>query len=203
MNIQKTVRSLVLAALVSIGVVAPSQAALISVVPAAQAAHPGDAVAVDVVLSGLAAPIGGFSFDLFFNPAVLTPNDAGSNVNAAALGAGALDTSNRFGANFFDVFVSAAQNAAPNNATGFTLAHIAFVGGPGLGNSPLTLSPLAGAFLTDFAGTAPVSTGINNGLVCVFAAGTTGPCAIPEPGSLALIALGGVALGAIRRRRGA
>jgi hypothetical protein len=197
-----------------------AEAATISISPATQDANVGDPVAIDILLSGLAAGehVGGVSLVLSFDESILTAssftNDPDGKMGLAACEAEAAgdpaEPACEFSFGFGGVdpldlfFLANDELDGPAlkalQGTGFRLATVNFIAGPGTGVSPLTLSAIGGVFLSDSTGTAAVGVQIVNGQVCVGGnCGVQNP--IPEPGTLSLLGLGAGALLARRRRK--
>jgi MYXO-CTERM domain-containing protein len=196
-GMNRMLRGMALAALAAASLL--SQAApVVSVNPASQTINIGDTASVDIIVSGLTDPTGGFSLTLDFNDSFLK---AISYLNDpdAKMGAAPLDMSGGFSGGSLDLFFVAdateteASLAAAQGAS-FTLATISF---EGLANglSPLKLSNVV---LSNWDGTETLAgVGTRNGEICV-----GGNCNnVPEPASMALAgaALGALAL--LRRRR--
>ena len=197
-SIHKAMRVLAITAAVVVGVVAQAYAApIVSIDPASQTATVGNTVTVDVVVSGLTDPIGGFSAVVSFNPAILAgasflvdPDDHFNLVFDGSLG---------FAGAELDLFLA---GDPVNQGTGFRLATITF-NATGSGLSPLTLD---GVVLSNQSGEDDIFPETADGEVCVTPAGAPGqqcaPPPVPEPALLALIGAGVSAL-AMRRRKAA
>jgi hypothetical protein len=196
-GMNRKLRGLALAALAAASLL--SQAApVVSVSPAAQTINIGDTTSVDIIVSGLTEPTGGFSLTLGFNSSFLTDvsffNDPGTT-----MGAEPLDLSGGFSGGSLDLFFVAdateteASLAAAQGAS-FTLATVSFQGAAN-GLSPLKLSDVV---LSNWNGDETLAeVGTRNGEICV-----GGNCNnVPEPASMVLVgaALGAMAL--LRRRR--
>ena len=206
-RINRTLRLLAVTA-VAVGTLlptAPVQAVTVRVTPATQTIGVGNPATVNIVVSDLTQALGGFSFILTFNNAILasvgfTPNPD-NKMGAIPLGCflgcgftgGVLDVLYVADLNAEEVALAAAQG------TGFTLATVNFTGSnPGL--SPLTLTDVV---LSNFTGGATIpGVVVENGEICVTAAGATNcPRDVPEPGTLVLLTLGVLGIGLTRRRR--
>lgn len=199
----KMLRVLALAALVGVGAYGSAEAATISVTPATQTVVIGNPVSVDIVASlGAGEALGSFDFNLAFSDLILNGTtvvvDPDGKFQEAPLGF----ESGAFGAaGVSPLLVNAAADPlcdfaclSASQGAGFVLARVTF-GTVGVGLSPLTLSNVA---LGDADGN-PMGVQFTNGSVCVTAAGTAGPCVVPEPASLSLLAAG-LAAAFVRRR---
>jgi hypothetical protein len=200
----KMLRVLALAALVGVGAFGSAEAATISVSPSAQTVVIGNPVSVDIVATlGVGEALGAFDFNLAFSDLILNGTtvvvDPDGKFQEAPLGfeAGA------FGAlGVSPLLVNASADPgcdfaclSASQGAGFTLARVTF-STVGVGLSPLTLLNVA---LGDADGLPMQGFQIANGSVCVTAAGTAGPCVVPEPASLSLLAAG-LAAAFVRRR---
>ena len=201
-SIHRTLRRLALAALATTAFLSQAEAApVVSISPASQNIGVGSPGSIDIIVSGLTDPTGGFSLTLGFNNTFLSSvsflNDPGGKMGAAPL-----DLSGGFAGGSLDLFfvadasISLADLTTSEGAS-FTLATVNFMGlADGL--SPLTLSNVV---LSTFDGSADLA-GVTsvNGQICV------GNCAInpvPEPETYALMlaGLGVVGFMSSRRRR--
>jgi hypothetical protein len=197
-SIHRILRVLVVAAVATAGLVARAEGAIIvSVSPTEQTANVGDDVFVDILVSGLTGPIGGFSAVLSFDDTILTgvnyTIDPDSNFDCAT--PGLCDASFGFGpggGSPLDLFYAADPIAG--QPTAFRLARIEFDAAAN-GVSPLTLS---GVVLSSSPGNDDIfADQINNGRVCV-----GGPCpTAPEPTTFALFGAAAAAFGLRRFRR--
>jgi hypothetical protein len=198
-----------LAALLVVGSMKQVEAApIVTLSPNTQVVGLNQAFSVDVLVSGLtgtaAGAVGGFSFLLSFNPALL------GGVNYVLdpdfkMGA-ELDLSFGFNGGTgspFDAFVVAdfaldGTALAGLQGTGFRLMTLNFTSKAIEGLSALTLSQVV---LTDAPGNGELASTSVSGSVCVDRDGQN-PCPqqVPEPGLLALLATG-LATAAVRRRR--
>ena len=197
-------RVLALAALVGVGAFGSAEAATISVSPSSQTVVIGNPVSVDIVASlGAGEALGAFDFNLAFSDLILNGTtvvvDPDGKFQESPLGfeVGAFGP-----AGVSPLLVNASADPGCDFAclsglqgAGFTLARVTF-GTVGVGLSPLTLLNVA---LGDADGQPMAGFQIANGSVCVTAAGTAGPCVVPEPASLSLLAAG-LAAAFVRRR---
>ena len=201
-SIHRTLQRLALAALTATAFLSQAEASpVVSITPATQTIGVGSPGSVNIVVSGLTDPTGGFSLTLAFNNSFLS-GVSFVNDPAAVMGAGFLDLSGGFSSGSLDLYfvADASLNAAALTAaegSSFTLATVNFMGASS-GLSPLTLS---GVTLSNADGTSDLA-GVSsvNGSICV----GTGDCSIttpvPEPETYLLFAAGLAAL-AVRRRR--
>lgn len=199
-SIHRTLQRLALAAFAATAFFSQAEAApIVSISPASQNIGVGAPGSIDIIVSGLTVPTGGFSLTLGFNNSFLSSvgflNDPG-----VKMGALPLDLSGGFSGGSLDLFFAADASSTllgltASEGSSFTLAHVSFLGLAN-GLSPLTLSNVV---LSNFDGTATLA-GVTstNGQICV-----GGNCAInpiPEPETYLLFAAGLGAL-AMRRRR--
>jgi PEP-CTERM motif len=193
----KVFRVAALAILLGFGTVTHAAAApIVSIDPVLQTVQVGDALSVDLVVSGLTEVIGGFQALLSFDDSILSgvgyvidPDDEFDGELDFSFGFSGVDDSP------LDLFVVGTPGAG--QPTSFRLATISFMA-TALGLSPLTLS---GVILSDEGGDADIFPGVQSGAVCVAVQGET--CrTVPEPGLLALIGTG-IGTFVVRRRRGA
>jgi PEP-CTERM motif len=174
---------------------------IVSIVPSDQTKNIGDHPTIDIIVSGLTEPVGGFSFTLSFNDAILS-GDGYNNAPGGKMGAAPLDLSGGFAGGAgspLDIFFVADPTADQAGLSGlqgpsFTLTSVFFTAvANGLSN--LTLTDVV---LSNWDGTATLAgVEVQNGRICV-----GGNCQqAPEPATLLLLggALG--ALGIIRRRK--
>jgi hypothetical protein len=222
MSICKVTRILALGILVGALFTARAEAVpIISISPASQPATVGDAVSVDILVSGLGATeeVGAFSLTLTFDQFILAPGlplpgyvidpDSKMGVEDSTFSLG-------FSPGSLDLFVFAEDFGPPGpdasdqtalralQGAGFRLATVNFTAiGPGLSPLVLSVTGPGGAFLSNGLGVELPATAAN-GSVCVgTAAGVPGNCdqaAVPEPGTIALLGAGVCALVARRRR---
>ncbi|HUE86482.1 MAG TPA: PEP-CTERM sorting domain-containing protein [Vicinamibacterales bacterium] len=191
----KVMRILALAVMMAAGVAADGVAApIVSISPSSQTAMVGDAVSADIVVSGLTDPTGGFYLLLAFDDTILSGDSYVADPDGK-LGPDAFDLSFGFVGGTLDLFYSAdidwdAAMLAAAQGTGFKLATVTFLA-IASGVSPLTLLD---AELSTADGTGLLASQSVNGRVCV-----GGPCPVPEPGLLVLMATG-AAVFAVRRR---
>lgn len=204
--VNRTLRLLAVSA-VALGTLlstAPAQAITVSVSPATQTIGVGGGASIDIIVSGLTDPVGGFSLTLAFNDTIVS-GDSFTNDPDGKMGALPLDLSGGFSGGSLDLFfvADATETEASLGASegaSFRLATVKFTGlADGL--SPLTLSNVV---LSNWDGTATLE-GVEsvNGSICVEAEVGAG-CAqapVPEPGTLALFSLGMLGMGLARRRR--
>ncbi|MBX3645466.1 MAG: PEP-CTERM sorting domain-containing protein [Rubrivivax sp.] len=186
----------------------------VSIDPASQTiAAVGGTASVNIVVSGLTDPLGGFGLNLSFNGAILKGLSFTNDPDSKMGGASGLDMSCGFdfggdpstctptpsGSSPLDLFFVADANldeaelAALQGDT-FVLATITF---EGLANglSPLRLSNVV---LSNWNGDETIAgVGTRNGEICV-----GGNCNnVPEPGSMVLVGTAFGALALLRRRR--
>lgn len=180
--------------------IAPAQAITVSISLATQNINVGDTTSIDIIVSGLSDPVGGFSLTLSFDDILLSGVDF-TNDPDIKMGALPLDLSLGFFGDSLDLYFVADAletegSLGASQGASFTLARVSF---KGLAEG-LSLLTLADVILSNWDGTetlAPVTT--ENGEICVGANG----CArvVPEPGTLACLGLGILGLSLARRRR--
>ncbi|MEO8309828.1 MAG: PEP-CTERM sorting domain-containing protein [Caldimonas sp.] len=204
-SIHRTLQRLALAALAATAFLSQAEAGpVVTVTPATQMIGVTGMATVDIIVSGLNEPTGGFSFTLGYNDTFLLGDSFLADPGGKMLGA----TDLSFGFGFpslgnLDLFVLADKDAneaalGVSEGSSFILATVTFKG-LAEGLSPLTLSNVV---LSNFDGSADLA-GVTavNGEICVSITGA--PCAInpvPEPETMVLLATGLAAL-ALRRRR--
>ena len=175
----------------------------VSISPASQDINVGDPATIDIIVSGLTDPVGGFSFIMSFNDTkilgVVYLNDPDGKMGAKPLDlslgfAGATADKSPLDIFFVADETETEASLAAKQGAGFRLTSVGFVGLAN-GLSPLILSDVV---LSNWDGTETLAdVGVRNGQICV-----GGNCAqAPEPATLLLLggALG--ALGIIRRRK--
>jgi hypothetical protein len=155
---------------------------VISVDPVTQNVANGGTATVDIDVSGLTQGVGGFSFDLAFDPTLLSGisfmNDPG-----VTMGAAPLDLSGGFSSGNLDAFFVADSSATEGTlsaaqGTGFVLTQITFgASAVNSGSSALTLSNYV---LSESDGATSIG-GVSaaNGQICVGSCGG-GVTAAPE-----------------------
>ena len=201
-SIPRALRRLALAAFAATAFFSQAEAApIVSISPATQNIAVGFPGSVNIIVSGLTDPTGGFSLTLGFNGSFLS-GVTFFNDPAAKFGPVPLDLSGGFSGSSLDLFFLADKTATQGSLSAlqgasFTLATVNFLGlADGL--SPLTLSNV---ILSNWDGTADLAgVGSTNGSICV------GSCAInpsPEPETYLLFTAGLAALAMRRRRRAA
>ena len=172
----------------SLSAAAAVAAPIVSVTPVQQTANVGDTVFVDIDVSGLTEPVGGFSLLVGFDDTILSP--VGHTIGAG-LGAN-LDLSDP-PANPYFLYAFSLEDPgdlAALQGSGFTLARLEFLATAN-GISPISLSSVD---LSNADGTALLpGVVVRNGQVCV-----GGPCPVPEPVTGTLV-LAGLAAMALRR----
>ncbi len=181
---------------------APAEAITVSINPATQTIGTGGTASIDIIVSDLTDPVGGFSLTLTFDDSLLS-GDSFINDPDGKMGALPLDLSGGFSGGSLDLFFVADAAEDEGSLSGlqggsFTLARVNFTG-LAHGLSPLTLSNL---ILSNWNGESTLE-GVEhvNGEICVGEGGCEKP--VPEPGTLALLGLGMLGMGLTRRRRGA
>ena len=200
--VSRTLRVLAATALAATVLLSQAVAApLVSIVPADQTINNGDPASVDIIVSGLTDPVGGFSFNLIFDDTIVEGttyvNDPDGTMGAAPfefsfgfLGGTGSPLDIFFGADPTETEASLALS----QGVSFTLTRVNFLGIAN-GLSPLSLR---GVVLSNWDGTETLpGVQTQDGRICV-----GGNCAtVPEPATLLLfgIALGGLAV--VRRRK--
>jgi len=174
---------------------------IVSIVPSDQTINVGDPATIDIIVSGLTDPVGGFSFNLVFNGVVLT-GVSYTNDPDGKMGASPLELSGGFAGGTgspLDIFFAAdptetEASLSASEGVSFRLTNVAFMGAA----NGLSLLTLTDVVLSNWDGTETLAgVEVQNGRICV-----GGNCAVvPEPATLLLFgsALGGLAI--IRRRR--
>jgi len=180
---------------------APAEAITVSISPATQTIGTGSSTSVDIIVSDLTDPVGGFSLTLTFDDLLLS-GDGFTNDPDGKMGALPLDLSGGFSGGSLDLFFAAdaletEASLGASEGASFILATVKFTG-LAHGLSPLTLSDV---ILSNWDGSSTLA-GVEsvNGEICVGEGGCEKP--VPEPGTLALLGLGMLGMGLTRRRRG-
>ncbi len=212
---KRTIGMVAATALASAAFLSQAEAApVISVDPLTPNVANGGTATVDIMASGLTQGVGGFSFDLAFDPTLLSgisfTNDPG-----VTMGAAPLDLSGGFSSGNFDSFFVADSSATEGSlsaaqGTGFLLTQITF--GASAVNSGVSALTLSNFVLSESDGATSID-GVTatDGSICVGSScgggggGGGGTAAAPEidpAGALSAFTLlaGGLAVLLGRRR---
>jgi hypothetical protein len=207
LNMKRTLGLVAATALASAAFLSPAEAApTITVSPVTQNVANGGTATVDIDVSGLTQGVGGFSFDLGFDPTLLSgisfANDPG-----VTMGAAPLDLSGGFSSGNLDTFFVADGTATEGSlsaaqGTGFVLTQLTF--GASAVNSGLSALTLSNFVLSESDGATSIG-GVtaSNGQICVGSCGG-GVQSAPEidpAGALSAFTLLAGGLAVMRGRR--
>ena len=152
----------------------------------------GDAFSVDIMISDLTEPVGGFSFFLYFDDSVIS--STGYALDPGSLMDPAIDQSVfTAGVSPLEMYFFSDLGAdLTGQGTGFTLATVDF---SAIANG-LSVIGIRDLVVSNGEGTAEIPADIENSLVCV-----GGRCTVPEPGLIALFGTAASVMFARRRRQ--